>query len=72
MGEIQVDLEKSNRRMLARIVQELEAKQVWQVPLLCYGLVRKGGVSKHPEICLRRGQRDGDANANQNSTFAFH
>ena len=33
MGEIQVDLEKSNRRMLARIVQELEAKQVWQVPL---------------------------------------
>ena len=32
MGEIQVDLEKSNRRMLARIVQELEAKQVWQAP----------------------------------------
>ena len=32
MGEIQVDLEKSNRRMLPRIVQELEAKQVWQVP----------------------------------------
>ena len=38
MGEIQVDLEKSNRRPLpvrttSRIVQELEAKQVWQVPL---------------------------------------
>ena len=38
MGEIQVDLEKSNRRTLpvrttSRIVQELEAKQVWQVPL---------------------------------------
>ena len=37
MGEIQVDLEKSNRRTLpvrttSRIVQELEAKQVWQVP----------------------------------------
>ena len=37
MGEIQVDLEKSNRRTrpvrtTSRIVQELEAKQVWQVP----------------------------------------
>ena len=37
MGEIQVDLEKSNRRTLpvrttSRIVQELEAKQVWQAP----------------------------------------